>query len=235
MSVVGDGDDDSRVVQEKAGGGADWSGEGGDVDSRALVLFAGGRVDSMYLRFRLLSALIRAPLKSKAATMRLLRISRQYLGSILREWGSLAMIDVRDMSPPYILRPIMRISLVKRPVITITRLDGGLEEEKDVSQLKEIVPAIASKPRQAILRALWDEEKKRGDGRPAALSVKGLQEKVGGKDVHRHIRILLKARLLLKLRTPDSRWWRRGGRVEVMRNYRSIRFSLEPHAYERPQ
>jgi DNA-binding transcriptional ArsR family regulator len=226
------GDDNSRLVPEK-GGGAGWSGEGGDVDSRALVLFAGGRVDSMYLRFRLLSALIRAPLKSKAATMRLLHISRQYLGSILREWRSLAMIDVRDMSPPYILRPIMRISLVKRPVITITRLDGGLEEEKDASQLKEIIPAIASKPRQAILRALWEEEKKRGDGKPAALTVKELQEKMSGKDVHRHIRELLIARLLLKLRTPDSRWWRRGGRVQVMRNYRSIRFSLEPHTYQR--
>jgi DNA-binding transcriptional ArsR family regulator len=233
--VVGDADDNSRVVPGKGGGGTDWFGEGGDVDAGALVLFAGGRVDSMFLRFRLLSALIKAPLKSKAATMRLLHISRQYLGSILKEWGSLAMIDVRDMSPPYILRPIMSISLVKRPVITITRLDDNVEEEKDASQLKEIIPAIASKPRQAILQALWQEEKKKGDGRPAALTVKELQEKVGGKDVHRHIRILLKARLLLKLRTPDSRWWRRGGRVQVMRNYKSIRFSLEPHTYQRQQ
>jgi DNA-binding transcriptional ArsR family regulator len=209
----------------------DWFGDEGDVSTNALVLFAPNRIDSMYLRFRLLSALIKAPLRSKTMALRLLHISRQYLGRILREWKSLGMIDVRDMSPYDNLRPVMAIYLVKRPVISITRLNNDVEDVKDVPSLKEIVPAIASETRRAILTILLKEEKKRSDGRAATMTVKELQEKLGGVDIHRHVRILLKARLLLKLRTPEANWWRRGGRVAVMRNYKNIRFSLQPHTY----
>jgi hypothetical protein len=214
---------------------AKWYGDGGDVSGNALTLLAPNRVDSMFLRFRLLSALIKAPLGSKTTALKLLRVSRQYLGRILREWKSLGMIEVRDMSPYDSLRPVMAIYLVKRPLISITRLNDEAEDVDDVPSLKVILPAIASETRRSILEALWIEEKKRSEGRAITMAVKDLQEKLGGVDIHRHVRMLLRARLLLKLRTPEPDWWHRGGRVAVMRNYKSICFSLQHHSYQQPQ
>jgi DNA-binding transcriptional ArsR family regulator len=198
----------------------DWAGEGGNVDLTSLAILASSRVDAMFLRFRLLSVLLESPL-SKVDALALLGISRPYLDQILNDWMSLKTVDVRDVSPQHFMKPKMSIYLVKRPVISITRLDSDVEKIYGLSDIKEILLAIMSQTRRSILSAISD----------GSLSVKELGEKVQRGDIYKHIRVLLKARLLFKLKAPSEESKHRKLRVVVKRNYKSIGFSLEPYAY----
>lgn len=209
-----------NVTSLEAQGHVAWFGADGSVELDSLILFASSRVDSMYLRFRLFSALAKSPL-SKVDALNLLGISRPYLDRILKDWTTVGVVDVRDASAENTLKPRMTIYLVRRPVITVTRLDGKVERLEEPSALKETVLAIVSPKRQAILALL---------GQDKAWSVADLRKQIRQEDIYRHVRALLRGRLLLKIRVQGE--GKQGSsRVVLRSNYRSIRFSLEPHTY----
>jgi DNA-binding transcriptional ArsR family regulator len=87
--------------------------------------------------------------------------------------------------------------------------------------MKEILLAITSPTRRSILAAIADGN----------FSVKELGEKVQRGDIYKHIRVLLKARLLLKLKAPSDQSKHGKLSVVVKRNYKNIAFSLEPYTY----